>query len=67
MMSLIATTTGQPRAGHNDNEGCDDRRYSLLRGMGYAPQTDFTEGPKASVQWYQENRPLWESASMERP
>ncbi len=29
---------------------CHDRRYSLddslLRGMGYAPQTDFTEGGK---------------------
>jgi dTDP-glucose 4,6-dehydratase len=42
-----------------------DRRYSLddsvLRGMGYAPQIPFSEGLKATVRWYQDNRRWWES------
>jgi dTDP-glucose 4,6-dehydratase len=41
-----------------------DRRYSLddslLRSMGYAPQIPFTEGLKATVEWYAANRPWWE-------
>jgi dTDP-glucose 4,6-dehydratase len=45
-----------------DPEG-HDRRYSLddtlLRGMGYAPQIPFSEGLKATVRWYQDNRRWW--------
>jgi dTDP-glucose 4,6-dehydratase len=41
-----------------------DRRYSLddsvLRGMGYAPQIPFSDGLKATVGWYQDNRRWWE-------
>jgi dTDP-glucose 4,6-dehydratase len=41
-----------------------DRRYSLddgvLRGLGYAPRVPFSEGLKATVQWYRENRRWWE-------
>jgi dTDP-glucose 4,6-dehydratase len=42
----------------------DDRRYSLddslLRLMGYAPQIPFSEGLKATVRWYQNNRRWWQ-------
>ena len=41
-----------------------DRRYSLdgsvLRGMGYVPRIDFSEGLKQTVRWYQDNRDWWE-------
>jgi dTDP-glucose 4,6-dehydratase len=41
-----------------------DRRYSLddsvLRGMGYQPEIPFSEGLKATVQWYRDNRSWWE-------
>jgi dTDP-glucose 4,6-dehydratase len=41
-----------------------DRRYSLddskIRSMGYAPQTPFEEGLRATVQWYRDNREWWE-------
>jgi dTDP-glucose 4,6-dehydratase len=46
-----------------DRNGCG-RRYSLddslLRAMGYAPQIPFSDGLKATVQWYRENRRWWE-------
>jgi len=42
----------------------DDRRYSLddslLRLMGYAQQVPFSEGLKATVRWYQNNRRWWQ-------
>jgi dTDP-glucose 4,6-dehydratase len=48
-----------------------DRRYSLdgsvLRGMGYAPQIDFSEGLKQTVRWYQENRRWWEPLKRPAP
>ena len=48
-----------------------DRRYSLddsvLRGMGYAPQIPFSEGLKATVRWYQENRRWWEPLKQPQP
>jgi dTDP-glucose 4,6-dehydratase len=48
-----------------------DRRYSLddsvLRGMGYAPQVPFSEGLKATVRWYQENRRWWEPQKQPHP
>ena len=41
-----------------------DRRYclddSLLRSMGYAPLTPFSDGLKATVEWYAANRAWWE-------
>ena len=41
-----------------------DRRYSLddsvLRAMGYAPQTPFDVGIASTVAWYAENRQWWE-------
>jgi dTDP-glucose 4,6-dehydratase len=57
-------TPVEDRKGH-------DRRYSLddsvLRGMGYAPQIPFAEGLKATVLWYQENRPWWEPLKRSQP
>jgi dTDP-glucose 4,6-dehydratase len=48
-----------------------DRRYSLddsvLRGMGYAPQIPFSEGLKATVRWYQDNRRWWEPLKQRQP
>jgi len=50
-------TPVEDRKGH-------DRRYSLddsvLRGMGYAPRIPFTEGLRATVDWYAGNRAWWE-------
>jgi dTDP-glucose 4,6-dehydratase len=47
-----------------------DRRYSLddsvLRGMGYSPQIPFSDGLKATVRWYQENRRWWEPLKQAR-
>jgi dTDP-glucose 4,6-dehydratase len=41
-----------------------DRRYclddALLRSMGYAPRTPFSDGLKATVEWYAANRAWWE-------
>jgi dTDP-glucose 4,6-dehydratase len=41
-----------------------DRRYSLdgslLRGMGYAPRIPFSEGLRATVDWYRDNRWWWQ-------
>ena len=40
-----------------------DRRYALdttkLRGLGWAPQTDFEAGLAATVQWYRDNEGWW--------
>jgi dTDP-glucose 4,6-dehydratase len=48
-----------------------DRRYSLddsrLRGMGYAPRIPFSDGLKATVRWYQDNRRWWEPLKHSRP
>jgi dTDP-glucose 4,6-dehydratase len=54
----------EDRRGHDRRYSLDD---SLLRGMGYAPQTDFTEGLRATVQWYQENRSWWEPLKRAQP
>ncbi len=57
-------TPVEDRKGHDRRYSLDD---SLLRGMGYAPQTVFDEGLKATVQWYQENRSWWEPLKRARP
>lgn len=48
-----------------------DRRYSLddsvLRSMGYRPETGFSEGLKATVEWYQDNRAWWEPLKRGQP
>jgi dTDP-glucose 4,6-dehydratase len=47
-----------------DERQGDDRRHSLddsaLREIGYAPRIPFSDGLKATVRWYQENRHWWE-------
>jgi dTDP-glucose 4,6-dehydratase len=57
-------TRVEDRKGH-------DRRYSLdgsvLRGMGYAPRIDFSEGLKQTVRWYQDNRRWWEPLKPAHP
>ena len=49
----------------------DDRRSSLddslLRLMGYAPQIPFSEGLKATVRWYQDNRRWWAPLKQPQP
>lgn len=45
------------RKGHDYRYCLND---SLLRGMGYAPQVAFSDGLKATVRWYEENRCWWE-------
>ncbi len=45
------------RPGHDLRYSLDD---SLLRSMGYAPRIPFTEGLKATVEWYTANRSWWE-------
>jgi dTDP-glucose 4,6-dehydratase len=41
-----------------------DRRYclddSLLRSLGYAPSVPFSDGLKATIEWYAANRAWWE-------
>jgi dTDP-glucose 4,6-dehydratase len=45
------------RKGHDRRYSLDD---SLLRSMGYAPRIPFTEGLKATAEWYAGNRDWWE-------
>jgi dTDP-glucose 4,6-dehydratase len=47
----------EDRKGHDRRYSLDD---SLLRGMGYAPRIPFSDGLKATVRWYQDNRGWWE-------
>jgi dTDP-glucose 4,6-dehydratase len=51
------------RKGHDRRYSLDD---SLLRRMGYAPLTPFSQGLKATVQWYQDNRRWWEPLRQSR-
>ncbi|KPJ69775.1 hypothetical protein AMJ44_02375 [candidate division WOR-1 bacterium DG_54_3] len=41
-----------------------DRRYSLdcskIKGLGWAPRTDFEEGLRTTIRWYHNNRGWWE-------
>jgi dTDP-glucose 4,6-dehydratase len=45
------------RAGH-------DRRYSLetakVRALGWQPRRDWTDGVRATIEWYRDNRDWWE-------
>jgi dTDP-glucose 4,6-dehydratase len=52
------------RKGHDRRYSLDD---SLLRSMGYAPRVPFTDGIKATVAWYAENRPWWEPLDRPEP
>jgi dTDP-glucose 4,6-dehydratase len=45
------------RPGHDRRYSLDD---SLLRSMGYAPQVPFSEGLKATIEWYAANRAWWQ-------
>jgi dTDP-glucose 4,6-dehydratase len=62
---------GWDMVAHVEDRKGHDRRYSLddsvLRGMGYAPQTGFSEGLKATVQWCQDNRRWWEPLKRSQP
>ncbi|HEY2507490.1 MAG TPA: dTDP-glucose 4,6-dehydratase [Streptosporangiaceae bacterium] len=57
-------TPVEDRKGH-------DRRYSLddsaLRAMGYRPDVAFSDGLKATVEWYQDNRSWWEPLKQGQP
>jgi dTDP-glucose 4,6-dehydratase len=44
------------RKGHDRRYSLDD---SLLRSMGYVPGVQFTEGLKATIEWYAGNRDWW--------
>ncbi len=50
------------RKGHDRRYSLDD---SLLRSMGYAPRIPFSEGLKATIAWYTDNRRWWEP--LDRP
>jgi dTDP-glucose 4,6-dehydratase len=45
------------RKGHDRRYSIDD---SLLRGLGYAPATQFGAGLTATVEWYRQNRGWWQ-------
>jgi dTDP-glucose 4,6-dehydratase len=47
----------QDRKGHDRRYSLD---YSLLRGLGYAPQVGFESGLAATMRWYRDNRSWWE-------
>jgi dTDP-glucose 4,6-dehydratase len=60
--SLIKPVADRP--GH-------DRRYCLdttkLRGLGWAPQAEFTEGLAETVAWYQQNEAWWRPIKEQDP
>ncbi|MEI6245067.1 MAG: dTDP-glucose 4,6-dehydratase, partial [Acidobacteriota bacterium] len=73
LTNRILELTGRPaslikpvadRQGH-------DRRYCLdttkLRGLGWAPQAEFTEGLAATVAWYQANESWWRPIKEQDP
>jgi dTDP-glucose 4,6-dehydratase len=45
------------RKGHDRRYSLDD---SLLQSMGYAPRVPFSDGLKATIEWYAGNRDWWE-------
>jgi dTDP-glucose 4,6-dehydratase len=52
------------RKGHDRRYSLDD---SLLRGMGYAPRIPFSEGLRATVRWYHDNRHWWKPLKQSQP
>jgi dTDP-glucose 4,6-dehydratase len=62
---------GWDMVAHVEDRKGHDRRYALddsrLRGMGYAPRIPFSDGLKATVRWYQDNRRWWEPLRHSRP
>jgi dTDP-glucose 4,6-dehydratase len=52
------------RKGHDRRYSLDD---SLLRALGYAPRVAFSEGLRATVQWYRDHRRWWEPLKRPRP
>ena len=52
------------RKGHDRRYSLDD---SLLRTLGYAPRVAFSEGLRATVQWYRDNRRWWEPLKRSTP
>jgi dTDP-glucose 4,6-dehydratase len=52
----------QDRKGHDRRYSLDD---SLLRGLGYLPEIDFSSGLTATMRWYRENRGWWEPLKRE--
>jgi dTDP-glucose 4,6-dehydratase len=52
------------RRGHDRRYSLDD---SLLRGMGYTPRIPFSEGLKAAVRWYHDNRHWWKPLKQAQP
>jgi dTDP-glucose 4,6-dehydratase len=47
----------EDRKGHDRRYSLDD---SLLRSMGFAPRTPFSQGLADTVRWYERNRSWWE-------
>jgi dTDP-D-glucose 4,6-dehydratase len=52
------------RKGHDRRYSLDD---SLLGGMGYAPRIPFSEGLRATVDWYRDNRWWWQPLKDQQP
>jgi dTDP-glucose 4,6-dehydratase len=52
------------RKGHDRRYSLDD---SLLRSMGYAPRISFSEGLRATVDWYRDNRWWWQPLKDQQP
>lgn len=49
---------------HVEDRPFHDRRYSLdcakIKALGWSPKTDFKKGLKSTVEWYKNNKWLWE-------
>ncbi len=52
------------RKGHDRRYSLDD---SLLRGMGYTPRIPFSEGLRATFNWYRDNRWWWQPLKARQP
>jgi dTDP-glucose 4,6-dehydratase len=52
------------RKGHDRRYSLDD---SLLQSMGYAPRVSFSDGLKATIEWYAANRDWWQPLHRPEP